>query len=517
MKKVLLILLIGVISILGNDFNCAVQAKILPPLNYSSNYNINDEGKTELEKSLMQVVYKFRYADTIMITNINNYITLLNVQVDPSFSNTEASNVFIDVLGPNAKGLTNKDFSRLLYMIFYQTKNKAQLSKKIAEFTEAQKKQYLAIAYNIELASFLYDSAIIDMNELINNNYSALSESNSGVQGYTAIVSCLKSDKQLSNAIYKNIAVLANNNGLHLVRASENSNVPKNSNNLYNQDSSIKITSSVVTARELDAQLQYFNLSTTGNPNNWSQSDLNTVWGVKGKLYSLKGDYAEALKCYNKAIELNQANGTFFEGRGFVKWSLADFSGSISDYDKAISLGATKADNYFNRACSKVLLGQNDSAINDFKTVYQKTQNTKDTGLGVLSMTYSKALSDGDGGFIKNKIFLDNPLMLKKYMNKTGTMPVNLEGKSKEAQDDASKKAMEMLNQATKVQPKSVIPVGCRVYMIIGRLKDSHTEVRYTTIAQINKIEDIVNADPRFEWVKYMTVPDSYLDRYPRY
>ena len=509
MKKVLLIALASVICFCTTGFNNVAQAKMFPPLYYDTNFKVDAPVTTEQEIKLTEIINKFRYADAITVINANDYLKLMNIQADPNFSNSDIQTVLgnLGFAGTNFVS-TNKTISYLTYVVYYQKKYKTQMNTKLSQFTDVQKKQYLALAYNLQLASNLYDSAKIDLAIFMQDTNSEYKYSN--------LAKGLEFNQQIAIEVYQNMATLAKNNGLKIVAPSASANVAKNSSNLYSGDQSTNISLGLVQAKEADAIIQWVNLKLATEPN-IDKTNLGMAWGVKAGAYVYKKDFSNAVMACSKAIELNPSHAEYYEYRAVSKWNLADFSGSISDYDKAISLGAKKADNYFNRACAKVLLGQNDSAITDFKIVYQKTQYTNEAGMGALAMTYSKALTDGDGGFIKNKIFLDNPLIMKKYMEKTGTVPVNLEGKSKEAQEEASKKAKEMLDQATKTPQKSVIPVGCRVYMIIGRLKDSHTEVRYTTIAQINKIQDIVNADPRFEWVKYMTVPDSYLDRYPRY
>ena len=64
---------------------------------------------------------------------------------------------------------------------------------------------------------------------------------------------------------------------------------------------------------------------------------------------------------------------------------------------------------------------------------------------------------------------------------------------------------------------KSMCPPGTKPFLIVGRFKGTGTEVRFSTIAPVTKIKDIVDADSRFEYVRYMPIPESELNKYPRY
>lgn len=498
-----------ILFVMGHS-NMAFAQRVAPFL-YKSNFNIDTEATTQVEKNLIPIMYEFRYADAIMITNINNYIKLLNFQVDSKFTSSDMKKVFTELgCSDTDFSLTNTALNNLFYIIFYQQHYKSQLNKKISQFTDAQKKQYLAIAYNIQLSSTLYDSAKSELNTVIRNNKSQFFDSNN-LYKMQKIDRGLSFNETIANAIYDNIATSAKDNHLKLIESSVNNNVPKNSNTLYNNGKLINITLNVVKCREADAKLQYYNTLLAESPN-ISKDELSYAWGLKGQLYKDKEDYTESLNCYTKAITMNPSGSEFWEDRAFVKWSLADFNGAISDYNKAISLGSKKPDNYYNRACSKVIIGQNNEAMKDFNQVYQRTQGTQEAGLGALAYTYSQALSSGNGNFVKNKILLDNPILLKKIMTQAGTIPVTTQSGSSSVTASAHP-----ATQAQLQQQKPVIPVGCRVYLIFARFKDTHVMAKYTTIAKTTDIENIVNSDSRFEWVRYESVPDVEYNNYPHY
>ena len=60
----------------------------------------------------------------------------------------------------------------------------------------------------------------------------------------------------------------------------------------------------------------------------------------KGIAKEEKENYLEALKNYDKAIELNPNYANNYSNRGSTKHSLRDFEGAIKDYNKALELNA---------------------------------------------------------------------------------------------------------------------------------------------------------------------------------
>ncbi|MBW5398273.1 tetratricopeptide repeat protein, partial [Brachyspira pilosicoli] len=48
--------------------------------------------------------------------------------------------------------------------------------------------------------------------------------------------------------------------------------------------------------------------------------------------------YEEAIKDYDKAIELNPNNGAFYNNRGVSKENLEEYNEALKDYKKALEL-----------------------------------------------------------------------------------------------------------------------------------------------------------------------------------
>jgi len=510
MKKILLVTLTAIICLFTTEFQSIANAKLMPPLYYDSNFSSDNS----------PIALQFRYTDAILITNINDYIKLLNIQEDSTFTTKDGQEIFDKFYYSDYKNpkiiLTNKAISPLMYIIFYQKKHGGQLSRQISLFTDSQKKQYLDILYNIRMVSNLYDWASARVEDL---GYGDQYNSSRLVQ-MTPLKTGLDFNSRVTENIQWNMTAAASSyisdvNGNY---PSKGSTVPKDLNNVQPQAKSIEITLSTVQFYEQNAKMQYSSILASENSNS-NKDDLFFECMTNGLEYSrVDRDYAKALDSFTKAININPSKGEAWSSRGKMKNALGDYSGAIYDYSQSIKLGYNIPQSYYSRAFSKIMLKQDKGAIEDFKKAYSLTYGTKQDGIAKMSKVYAEQLQAGKGDFLR-KFFINPYYIVDEYIKENGAMslygnPFDVLSKKTDAQP-IQKQVQQQTQPATP--QKTLIPVGCRVYMIIGRLKDSHTEVRYTTIAQINKIQDIVNADPRFEWVKYMTVPDSYLDRYPRY
>ncbi len=78
------------------------------------------------------------------------------------------------------------------------------------------------------------------------------------------------------------------------------------------------------------------------------------------------GDYSGAISDYNKAIEINPRYAKAYNNRGNAKSKLGDNSGAISDYSKAIEINPRDAYAYINRGYAKDELKDYYGAISDY-------------------------------------------------------------------------------------------------------------------------------------------------------
>ena len=70
-------------------------------------------------------------------------------------------------------------------------------------------------------------------------------------------------------------------------------------------------------------------------------------------------DYKGAIEDYSVALELDSTNIQALNNRGLAKKALEDYDGALEDYTKAINLNESFASAYFNRGSIKVLMEEN--------------------------------------------------------------------------------------------------------------------------------------------------------------
>jgi curved DNA-binding protein CbpA len=100
--------------------------------------------------------------------------------------------------------------------------------------------------------------------------------------------------------------------------------------------------------------------------------DFDDVWGWRNKggaLYFL-GKYNEAIKCYDKAIEIDPNNPVVWNNKGLALNSLGKYDEAITSYDKAIGIDPNDADAWNNKGLALNSLGNDDEA----KKCYDKSK-----------------------------------------------------------------------------------------------------------------------------------------------
>lgn len=87
----------------------------------------------------------------------------------------------------------------------------------------------------------------------------------------------------------------------------------------------------------------------------------------RGKAYGTLGNYNEAIKDYNKVIELNPLYADVYHARGNIYFKLGNYQQAVGDYTFAIQL-KTKyyKEAYSNRGIANYSIGDYQQAINDF-------------------------------------------------------------------------------------------------------------------------------------------------------
>ncbi|PZV87261.1 TPR repeat protein [Algoriphagus aquaeductus] len=98
--------------------------------------------------------------------------------------------------------------------------------------------------------------------------------------------------------------------------------------------------------------------------NSYSQTAKDYV--NRGNTKSMSKDYTGAISEYNKAIEIDPNYSDAYHLRGTCKSDLGDHRGAIIDLTKAINLNPKEPMRYTNRGLSKLALGQKEEACLDF-------------------------------------------------------------------------------------------------------------------------------------------------------
>ena len=95
----------------------------------------------------------------------------------------------------------------------------------------------------------------------------------------------------------------------------------------------------------------------------------------KGNLYVQERNYAEALKCYSKAIELDSNDPILYSNRSAMYYNLNDYENAIIDADKAISLKPNYPKAYLRKGNALEALYQYDEALNTYNIGLQYDSN----------------------------------------------------------------------------------------------------------------------------------------------
>lgn len=86
-----------------------------------------------------------------------------------------------------------------------------------------------------------------------------------------------------------------------------------------------------------------------------------------GLLKSFTGKYHDAIKDYNKAIELNADNGVAYNNRGYTYNLIEEYEKALIDFEKALTLEDNFAYALNNRGFAKLKLGYKEEGLADLK------------------------------------------------------------------------------------------------------------------------------------------------------
>ncbi|WIH87267.1 tetratricopeptide repeat protein [Brachyspira pilosicoli] len=113
------------------------------------------------------------------------------------------------------------------------------------------------------------------------------------------------------------------------------------------------------------------------NPEEYSKykNNISIAYYNIGIVKNNLKQYEEAIKDFNKVIELNDSYSEAYNNRGVSKSNLGYNEEAIKDYDKAIELNSNNSEAYNNRGVSKSNLGYNEEAIKDYNKAIELNPN----------------------------------------------------------------------------------------------------------------------------------------------
>ena len=85
-------------------------------------------------------------------------------------------------------------------------------------------------------------------------------------------------------------------------------------------------------------------------------------WNDKGNVLVDQGKYDEAIKAYDKAIEINPQLAEVWNNKGLALYHQGKYSEAIQAYDRAIEINPQLAEAWYNKGNALKLLGRTTEA-----------------------------------------------------------------------------------------------------------------------------------------------------------
>lgn len=99
---------------------------------------------------------------------------------------------------------------------------------------------------------------------------------------------------------------------------------------------------------------------------------------IKGRILHQQGQFEDAIKCFERAIEINPKSAHVHNDRGLSYRELENLDKAIYDFSRAIDLWIGFADAYYNRGIAHFQLEQYDQALKDFQQAKYFFPNDQD-------------------------------------------------------------------------------------------------------------------------------------------
>jgi tetratricopeptide (TPR) repeat protein len=118
----------------------------------------------------------------------------------------------------------------------------------------------------------------------------------------------------------------------------------------------------------------------------------------RGSSKSDSGDYAGAVKDYDKAIEMDPNNSDYYLSRGYCKLNMTpgDNQGAIEDFTKGLSIDSTESLLYWDRAIAYGEMKNYPSAIADYGKAIEVSKDNSDNEAKYRNLRGKLELQTGD-------------------------------------------------------------------------------------------------------------------------
>ena len=95
----------------------------------------------------------------------------------------------------------------------------------------------------------------------------------------------------------------------------------------------------------------------------FEDSQSAPLWKEDGDAFSAQGQFEEAIKCYDIALQMAPSDAEIWTGKGFALCDLGRFNESLSCMDRAIELGPRKQAAWNNKGTVFDAMGNYEEAL----------------------------------------------------------------------------------------------------------------------------------------------------------
>lgn len=127
-----------------------------------------------------------------------------------------------------------------------------------------------------------------------------------------------------------------------------------------------------------EAELSKGNGSDNNGCNAAKESSDACIWGNKGNALVESSMYAEAIKCYDKAIEINPSSMEAWNNKGLALARTGRLAEAVQCYDKALLLNPGDVEIMYNKGIALALLGKSAEAIECYDKLLAINPNDAD-------------------------------------------------------------------------------------------------------------------------------------------